>query len=189
MKKTDDNCGYYGMTLGEIVAADFKKTAEEIARLQKNLQSRGFHILGEMIQDFMSGNISFKSIGKVKVTGEPANLLERCCKGNVSIADLNLQDKPLDEVMLACRDTIADLTYLILKGAVVAEPVGYERPGFTAIESIIDMKKILEIYPEFKDYPGIMEMAKARVAAIPFFAIAAVDLVVLVIDAIRFKKA
>ena len=162
MEESGTFCHYQGKTLGEIVAEKAKKTGQELHHLQERARSQAFHTIGELLQGFLSGEIRFVSTGKVKVSGDPAKILELCEKDGLSFQEIKLKGKPLDEILAACHELIADLSYLLLKGAIVPEAAGYVPPDYKGIASVIDIKDLAKKFPDIAELGGGSGTAAGR---------------------------
>jgi hypothetical protein len=171
--------------LGEIVAERTKKTGQAIQRLQHEARSHSFQVVGELLQEFLNGDLKFVSTGKVKVSGDPAKILELCQKDGLAFQDLKLKGKPLDQVLSACRELIADLSYLLLKGAIVPEPVGYIPPDFKGVGAVVDLSEIKRRFPDLSHWVAVGEVLPGEEVMNPV--IIAVDVVVVILDVVTIK--
>lgn len=184
MKKYEDPCDYSGKTLGTIVADRISEVTRTMQELQQQRKSMAFLTLGDLVQEWMLGKIRFVSTEKVEVTGDPAKTLERCREAGMGLEDLGLEGKSLDEVLGTCHETIADLTYLLIRGAIRPEQVCYQPPGYKGIDSLIDVNELRRRFPEVDRIAAIGEPFPAAIAIV---AIAVVDVVVLVLDYVRVR--
>jgi hypothetical protein len=177
---------YEGKSLGEIVAEKNRKTSQELRQLRERASSQTFQTVGELLQDFLNGEIKFVATEKVSVNGDPAKVLDLCRKEGLSIQEIKLKGKPLDQVLSACRELIADLSYLLLKGAIVPERVGYVAPDYKGITSVIDLKEISRRFPDFRDWVIVGQTQPGEDVMCPA-AIVAVDVVVVIVDVVTVK--
>jgi hypothetical protein len=183
MEESGTFCHYQGKTLGEIVAERAKKTSQELHHLQERARSQAFHTIGELLQGFLSGEIRFVSTGKVKVSGDPGKILALCEKEGLSFQEIKLKDKPLDEILAACHELIADLSYLLLKGAIVPEAAGYVPPDYKGIASVINIKDLARKFPDIAEWVAVGGLRPGETAFVPA-AIVVVDVVVVIVDVV-----
>jgi hypothetical protein len=177
---------YVGKSLGEIVADKTKEAGQALRQLQERVGSQTFQTIGDLLQGFLNGEIKFVATGRVAVSGDPAKTLELCGKEGLSIQELKLKGRPLDQILSACRELIADLSYLLLKGAIVPERVGYVAPDFKGIASVIDLREIARRFPDFSDWVAVGETRPGEDVMCPA-AIVAVDVVVVIVDVVTIK--
>jgi hypothetical protein len=173
---------YEGRTVGQIVVERTKATGREVQRLSEQARSRAFQTVGEMVQAFFKGEVRFVATGRAKVTGDPAQVLELCQKDGLSFHELKLKGKPLDEVLAACQELTADLSYLLLKGAIVAQPVTYVPPDFQGIASVVNVEELARKFPDFSDWVAVGRVHPGEGVMCP---IVAVDVVVVVVDVVQ----
>jgi hypothetical protein len=177
-------CSFYdGKSLGEIIAEKNRKSSQELRHLQEQAASQTFRTVGELIQDFLNGEIKFVAREKISVNGDPGKILELCQKEGLSIQDIKLKGKPLDQVLSVCRELIADLSYLLLKSAVVPQRVTYVAPGYKGITSVIDLKEMSRRFPDFKDWVAVGNTLPGEDVMCPAV-IVAVDVVVVILDVV-----
>lgn len=186
MEESKTFCQHQGKTLGEIVAEKSKKSGEELHHLQEKTRSQAFHTIGALLQDFLNGEVRFVATGKIKVSGDPAKILDLCEGDGLSFQEIKLKGRPLDEVLAACQELIADLSYLLLKGAIVPEAVGYVPPDYRGIASIIDITDLAKKFPDISDWVAVGRVKPGEDVMVPA-AIVAVDVVVLVVDVVTIK--
>ncbi len=174
----------FGKSLGGRVRSRLGAINKDIEVLKEKQQSIAFATLGEVINSWLLGEIKFVTAGDVTIAGEPEKTFEMCKGDGLTINELKgLQEKDLEETLPALQNTVADLVYLLLKNAIVIEELTYTPPGFTTVESILDLDDIPRRFPEVEWLPEMVGKPTYSVAA----AIVVVDAVVLVLDYARTK--
>jgi hypothetical protein len=152
--------------------------------LKETPLNTAFVTLGETINSWLLGQVKIVATGDVNITGDPEKTYALCKGDGLSINELkNLQGKALHETLPVIQGTVADLTYLLMKNAVVVEEITYTPPGFTSIESILDLKDITRRFP--KETLRIVE--EGQPGGSECVPIVAVDVVCLVLDYARTK--
>jgi hypothetical protein len=85
-----------------------------------------------------------------------------------------------------CRELIADLSYLLLKGAIVPQRITYVAPGYKGITSVIDLKEMSQRFPDFRDWVTVGSTLPGEDVMCPAVIIA-VDVVVVILDVVTVK--
>lgn len=175
---------YQGKTLGKMVLDQAKLPGQEQALPQEQRRSRAFQNIGLVMQDFFDGKIKFFSTGRVKVSGDPAKILALCDQDGLSIHDLRLKGRSQDEILAISQELIADLSYLLLKGAIAAEPIGYVPPDYKGVASLIDVQALTKKFPDLAGWLAVGQPRPGDLVKVGY-GILAVDAVVVILDVVQ----
>lgn len=175
--------------LGALIREQLMADPQKQKALRKSGGSVVFGVIGDVLGSWLAGETKMVALGRATLSGDPAATYKACGRRGLTIA--NLKNGSDGEVVLErLSHTLADLTYLLMRGLVAPEPAEYASPAEKNVVAVLDLPALVKRYPDLaRDLPVLAHAGRfdPGTLACPA-AIAAVDVGVLILDYVRASK-